>query len=132
MLQLWQVGAHDQVLCWTHKNKIGFVRRWPLTKANVAQLGPNLISFECKVGTNVIFYLLDSKATYSFINPSAIEWLGWIGTKVVKPIKVQLGLSIGVLGTKLNCGGIKIEKYFMMCKLNNFETIINTIHDFLY
>jgi len=36
----------------------------------------------------MVFYLLDSRTTYSFIKPSAVESLKWTVTKVVKPIKV--------------------------------------------
>jgi hypothetical protein len=49
---------------------------------------PNLISLKCKVESNMVFYLLDSRIAYSFIKPSMAKWLKWIVTKVVKPIKV--------------------------------------------
>jgi hypothetical protein len=42
-------------------------------KVSVAKLGPNLILFKFKVGTNGLLCLLDSGATHSFVNPSAIS-----------------------------------------------------------
>jgi len=54
------------------------------------QVWPNLISFKCKMGTNMVFYLLDLGTTHSFVKPSVVERLKWTTKKVVKPIKVQL------------------------------------------
>lgn len=54
------------------------------------QVWPNLISFKSKMGTHMVFYLLDLGTTHSFVKPSVVKWLKCSTKKVVKPIKVQL------------------------------------------
>ncbi len=44
-----------------------------VTKTSVAKLGPNLISFNCKIVTNMVFYLLDLGTTHPFVKPSVVE-----------------------------------------------------------
>jgi hypothetical protein len=104
---------------------VGFV-----IKASVAKLGPNLIMFRFKVGTNGVLCLLDSRTTHSFVNPSAIKRFGWVATKVAKPIKVHLTqgamtlASEVVLKVVLECGKAKFAKNFMVYTLNGMEAIL--------
>jgi hypothetical protein len=54
----------------------------------VAKLGPNLIMFRFKVRINEVLCFLDLITTHSFVNPSVVVGLGWVGSKVAKPIRV--------------------------------------------
>ncbi len=95
----------------------------------MAKLGPNLILFKFKVGTNGLLCILDSKATHSFVNPRAISWFKW----VAKPIKVQLAQGAAtwtnevVLGAILECNKATFVDNFTVCALDGIEAILGNI-----
>jgi hypothetical protein len=99
-----------------------------IAKTSVVKLRQNLTSLWCVVITNVVFYLLNSRATLSFINPTIVEQLGLNTTKVLKPIKNVIDTrqhktnSQGGVGCQvgMKCGA-KFENNFMVCELNKFE-----------
>ncbi len=43
-----------------------------ITKTSVAKLGPNLILFRFKVGTNGVLCLLDSGTMHLFVSPNVV------------------------------------------------------------
>jgi hypothetical protein len=63
------------------------------------------------------------------MSPSVVKQLGWVATKVAKPIKVHLAqgamtlTSEVVLGVVLECNKVKFAKNFMVCALDGMEAI---------
>ncbi len=95
----------------------------------MAKLGPNLILLRFKVGTNGVLCLLDLGIAHFFVSPSVVKQLGWVATKVAKPIKVRLAqgattlASEVVLGVVLECNKVKFAKNFMVCALDGMQVI---------
>jgi hypothetical protein len=107
-----------------------------IANANVAKLGPNLILFMFKVRTNGVLYFFYKGATHLFVNPNAVTQLGWVGTKVTKPIKAQLAQGTAtsssevVLAAILESGKVKFTENFTVCALDGIEAILgNTFVD---
>jgi hypothetical protein len=107
-----------------------------VAKASVVKLGLNLIFFRFKVGINGVLCLLDSRATHSFVNPSAVKRFRWEIAKVAKPIKVHLAQGVVtlasevVLGAVLECSKAKFVENFTVCALDGMEAILR--NTFLY
>jgi hypothetical protein len=106
------------------------------TKANVAKLGPNLILFKFKVGTNGLLCLLDSLTMHSFVNPSVEARFGWVATKVVKAHQGLIGTKSHKIGKRGGVGGHfemrqnKFVENFTIYALDGIEAILG--NTFLY
>ncbi len=87
-----------------------------------------LLKFEVRF--NELLCLLDSGATHLFVSSSVIARLGWVATKVAKPIKIQLAQKATTLTNKvvfgaiLECGKTKLAKNFTVYALDGIETIL--------
>jgi hypothetical protein len=71
-----------------------------------------------------------------FVSPNVVNQLGWVATKVAKPVKVHLTqgamtlVSEVVLKVILECGKAKFAKNFMVYALDGMEAILrNTFLD---